>query len=1041
MPSSDPNLPADRAIRDILEALDETTEGLSKFGFRDTERAFHNLEELARPGAFSGLPATLFRDLLVAPDPDLALNNFERISKAVFGKASFYRFLNDLPQSCSILVTILGSSQFLSDILVRDPELFYWLAESPGSLSETHSRESMEREFTAAVSRAASVDGQLNAIRRLLRKELLRIGAGDLIGHRSIGDVAGELSHLADLCLSSLIDIHTPEIDARFGQPRDRKGNRAEFAVVGLGKLGGGELNFSSDIDLMFVYSEEGQTDGDSGDTRQVTSGDTRQVTNNEYFTKLAERIVQSATEPTGEGFMYRIDLRLRPDGAAGALVMPLTAYESYYARRGELWERQMLIKARGAAGSADLGDRFIRMIQPFVYPGHFEISPFEEIHRIKGRIEAGITQRGKGESNLKLRPGGIRDIEFTVQGLQLLVGRLHPDVRCENTYRSINRLQWAGALSEQEAETLRNAYTFFRRLEHRLQMSHNLSTYDLPDAPEDLLPLARSLGLADAETYLEELEYHLAAVRTIYTSVFTRQGEGDGRSILSLAEVDLNDAGAEKMLENIGFQDPKEAHRNLIYLAFGHVPRMRGTRARQSFSRLAPSLLQSLQQSVDPDTALSNFERILTAYGAGNTFFQILESRPGFRDLILSLCDGSRYLAALIARNPGLIDWLTRPDVLLAKPDPEQLAEELNRKLSEATMDEAQAATLNAFKNRELLRIGTRDLVDLSDTFDTFNDLSVLAETILRSTYDICRTNVIAGRGIPLTESGEPAEYVVLGLGKFGGNELNYGSDLDLVFVYSEDGETDGEKPQRNIDFFINLSQQVLNTLGRSTPTGSLYPVDARLRPEGGNSLLALSYDRYDTYLERRALMWERLALSRCKVVAGDAAFGSRVLDRIEAFVMGDGLSSDDVDAIVDVRSRMEHQKGSGEGLAIKAGLGGIVDIEFIAQTLQIRSGDPALRSANTLEAIANLKAAGHLPPQDADALDANFRALRSVEKVLRRQDERAKTRLPADERSLNSLARAAKAGYASGETMVADLKERMEANRRIFEDQIGRP
>ncbi|MDP6036941.1 MAG: glutamate-ammonia-ligase adenylyltransferase, partial [Candidatus Latescibacteria bacterium] len=445
----DLTIPGATLARELLLAPNEAKEALAQAGFQDPERVLRNLEDLADPRAFGQLPDAFFRDLIDAANPDLALNNFERLVQAAISRAAFLRQLEDRPGLCRLLLRVLGGSPFMADILVRDPESFYWLTDRPERIAESSDYESLLTEFDQATQAVESRDHKLNAIRRTARRELLRIGVGDLAGDRAIQYVAADLSVLADVCLQILIDILMPDLEARYGMPQDANGQSVGFAVIGLGKLGGMELNFSSDIDLMFVYGAEGNTDG---------GVDGNVVSNQEFFTRLCEQIVRGATEVTEEGFLYRIDMRLRPDGAAGALVMPLSGYEGYYMRRGELWERQMLIKARQCAGSERLGQRFLEMVQPFVYPRYFEVSPAAEIHRIKGRIENVLGRKGQGETHLKLRSGGIRDVEFIVQCLQLLVGRMHKNARSDNTLEAIRQLQRVSSLSEEEAESLKAA-------------------------------------------------------------------------------------------------------------------------------------------------------------------------------------------------------------------------------------------------------------------------------------------------------------------------------------------------------------------------------------------------------------------------------------------------------------------------------------------------------------------------------------------------------------------------------------------------------
>ena len=1017
-----------------MDIFDFNTASLARAGFRDAERALQNLEGLVDPSVYGQLPDGFLQALTDAPDPDLALNNFDRVARAIGRREAFARQLNATPELCRMLVYVLGGSSFMTDVLVRDSETFFWLTDSPHRIAESSDKKQLRASFDRDIAAADTREDKFNAIRRAARRELLRIGIGDLAGNRAIQYVAADLSILADVCLQKLIDILLPDLQARYGVPRDVKGQPADFAIIGLGKLGGMELNFSSDIDLMFVYSAGGNTDG------------AKSTTNQEFFTRLCEQIVRAATDVTQEGFLYRMDMRLRPDGAAGALVMPLSGYESYYMLRGELWERQMLIKARCCAGSSRLGERFLDMVKPFVYPRHFDMSPAAEINRIKGRIEEGIGRKGQRDTHLKLRSGGIRDVEFIAQCLQLLVGRVHENARSDNTLEALRQLQGVSALSDREADKLRNAYIFFRRLEHRLQMMHNRSDYSLPETEDEQRVMARAMDVASARAYRNILDAHLKAVQEVYAEVFAEARESEGRSIGALVNMEVGDAEAIGLLEEIGFARPTEAHRNLIYLAYGHVPRLMGTQARQSFAELAPALMRALQDSPDPDQGLSNLESLVSAYGAGDMFFRILTVHDGFRKLVLSLCVGSQFLVQVITRNPGLLDWLVRPEVLYfdseaeilhLSPGADALREQLRVQIDRYGDTPELVGALNGVKNRELLRFGTRNLVDLTDTFETFEALTMLADAVAQVVYEVVYARLVEKRGVPRNKQGDEVGFVVLGLGKMGGGELSFGSDLDIVFVYGEDGETDGARAQGNLQFFIDLAQQMIAMLGQNTPQGKLYTVDARLRPEGSGALLALSLEAYGKYLDTRASTWERLALSRSRIVAGDPALGEKLLNLFEPFVVGTGFSDAEVATMLAIRKKMERKDGpkSGKTLSIKTDPGGIVDIEFIAQILQLRfaKDHPALRSANTLDALWRLVGAGFLAAEDARDLQQAFVFLRTVEKVIRRQDEQARTRLPTEDRALTALARAM--GFETAETFGDALKKEMTQTRAIFE------
>ncbi len=1027
---------------------------LRALGFRDGAAALYNLRRLVSESSFSPLPRTLLAEATGSADPDTALNQFERVAASAISRSSFYAMLDARPEVCREVVQLLAISPFLADILVRNPTFFHHLFETPGLLTGAVPPGRLLEDLRRGIAVFRTQETRLNVLRRLVRRELLRLGASDIVGGADILTVARGLSDLADGVLRVLTDMIRSSLISRHGVPRDEAGREVGFAVIALGKLGGGELNFSSDVDLMFVYGAEGETGSADAKRNECTS---ERVSNQEFFNRLAGDIARHASEVTSEGFLYRVDLRLRPDGESGALARSIASFEHYYESRGEVWERQMLIKARACAGDPETGGAFLRMIEPFVYPAYVDFSPAEEIRRVKEKIEARLGRRGQRETHLKLRPGGIRDVEFIVQGLQLLMGRQRRDVRASNTAEAIAALRRAGGLSEAEAHDLEEAYRFFRRLEHRLQMRQNRSDYILPEVVEDLRSVALSLGYSDAAALRRELDGHLTRVRAIYEDVFQtglnrerqdgqdEKGRGAGPDVAWLCEREPGDAEASAILRSLGFEQPEGVHRNLIFLAYGHFPRLRGAQAKGRFLDLAPRLLEAARRRSDPDAALNRFERVVAEYGAADMLYRILSENPGLLDLILALCAESGFLADLISREPALLDWLTLPDVLLHDRTTPEMEAEFSEALSGVSGEEGATAALNALKNRDLLRIGARDILGLTDVTGTLGQLALLAETVLRQAQALSERRLIARWGTPMAADGRPARVAVIGLGKLGGREMDFGSDLDLVFVYSDDGETsggaDGQRME-NLRFFIDLAQETLNLLSRPTSYGLLYRVDARLRPEGGSALLALSLAAYDRYLSARAATWERLALCRARPVAGDEAFGREALDRIDAFVVGDGLREEDIAEIAAMRGRMEEggqEKVPGQ-VHLKTGRGGIVDVEFIAQTLQIAHAGrfPDLRTPGTLEALRRLRARELLAEPDFQALTDAYRFLRTAEKALRRSDDHARNVLPEDPHALKVLARSV--GFADAGAFLDALKAHMERNRRIFERVVGR-
>ncbi len=476
------------------------TPKLASAGCRRPEQAAKNIGLLAPDAAsrssLETILPTFFAALGRLPDPDLALNNLERFAQKVLNRHFLLGLFRDNPRILHLALTIFGSSQFLSDILVRQPQLFEWLLE-PGVIHRPKSKEELAEEAQRIVAGAPTLERKWHALRRFKSQEILRIGLQDLVGRQNLVGITEELSNLADVsletvyqfCRSDLVRRHgAPKLAGDLGRRRD-----CQFVVLGMGKLGGRELNFSSDIDLIFVYEEDGETAG-------ADAGSAGCLSNQEFFRKLGEMLVRGMSEASPEGHLYRVDLRLRPEGRTGAIASTLRSCEIYYESWGQTWERQALIKARPVAGDQPLGDAFLRMVAPFVYRQSLDLTALDEIRAMKDRINLSVAQDQRARRNVKLGYGGIREIEFLVQGIQLLHGGKNPWVREPNTLRALHRLAGQGVLADPDYEALVRAYTFLRRLEHRLQILHDRQTHTLPEDPHDIHSLGRRMGYQPPE-------------------------------------------------------------------------------------------------------------------------------------------------------------------------------------------------------------------------------------------------------------------------------------------------------------------------------------------------------------------------------------------------------------------------------------------------------------------------------------------------------------------------------------------------------------
>ena len=965
---------------------------LAQLGFADPVQAVETLDRIGGPPQSTPLPPLVLAALAATGRPDEGLRQLVRLATAYGSPRGLFSHLEADSILCQRLVQIVSYSTFLADILVRNSEFLLWLLAETPHLVEPLERSALRQILHTDIGHVSEFEERLEVLRRVHRREFLRIGAAEILGTKPVAQIGRELADLADVVVELVLETCQHALWQEHGQPLDERGRPARFLVVGLGKYGGQELNYSSDIDLIFAWDGEGETQPE---------GEGTPLENSEFFHRLGQHLVQVLTAATKEGFFYRVDMRLRPEGTSGSLTHSLRASWTYYETRGELWERQMLIKARRVAGSQTLGEQYAAMLRPFIYPAHFHSAPHEEIRRIKERIEASIRERPRGENNIKLQAGGIRDIEFIVQCLQLLYGGFHPQVRVHNTLAAIDRLAEVAALTAVEARSLKSAYEFFRRVENLLQIASGRPDYAIP---EDARALALIMGYEDARALARALAGHRRRVRRLFAALFYRD-EAAPRSPRWLLEVEDGSEAAKADLAARGFVDGAAAHRRLLRLA-GMGLLLSGGRAH--FETLLPELLNSLAAAPDPDQGLLRFTQLVEAYGAPGALYSLLQEHSGFRTLLIAICGSSRFLADLLRRDPALLDSLVSQGL-----EPNEVRGDLS--------------AIARMQNQSLLRIGADDLMGLATEEETFLRLTELGEEVLQAVYRLAWRPLVRRWGKPRNRQGRDVRFAVLAAGKFGGREVDFGSDLDLFFVYESDGKTRRGVP--NSVFFIEFSQRLIALLAEE----GLYEVDARLRPEGASAPMAISLVGYRRYLAQRAATWERMALSRARQVAGDAEFGARVLRAIERFVYSREADAALAAQMREMRQRMEPQGQRRARINIKRGPGGIVDIEFVAQVLVLKWGyrDRSLRVGSTRRALQLLVEQGYLDPERGRFLLDAYEYLRAVEKGMRLASERASDDLPTG-RELEILSRAL--GVADVAAFKSEVEVWMQQTRRVF-------
>ena len=956
--------------------------------FRDPDRSMKITDSLCESFVASGSRfapdefTLLLRSAIVgSPDPDMMLTNVSRYLGAVANSASLFSDLLQYPLWADVLFRLCGTSQYFADVLVREPGLFRRITGTDvltSSLKESFLKEEVER----IASTFQKPESQLNALKRLHRRELLRIGAQDILGHADVAAATFQLSLLADAVIDAALQIATRQMNEKFGWSA-----QIPFCVVGLGKLGGSELNYSSDIDVIFVYAEERDAD-DRGNPGA-----------HEYFTRLAERLIRHLTQLTDEGYLYRVDVRLRPEAGAGPLVRSMESYTAYYESRGEMWERQMLIKARPVAGDKALGREFLKNLEPFVYPRSFMTSPAASVARIKARIEATVGD----EANVKLMPGGIRDIEFIVQTLQLLNGGRNPAVRERNTIKAINALGDAGHLTTGERRDLESAYAFFRMVEHRLQTMLNTQTHTLPSDDQALGVLGRRCGIASVGEMRGTLVRHLTSVRRIFNRVL---GDGSGGDISALVEEGVDETSLIRILGACGFHDPRQAMRHLKVLTTGNA--ITGatdidTRTREAFRSVAAVLFADITRTPSPDITLASLSALAASQKALQTFYAHMDDQR-FRRFVVDICAVSPRFARGLARNPLLMESLVS--------DPEALGEA--RAFPDAT-------DLVEFKEEQELRAGVRHILGFTGFDELTGELTRIASFVVASL-------------LARDSKGEKGpRLAVFALGKFGTAELGLDADLDLLFVSGEDeGSEDAKAEKRAATLVAQLSA--------TTARGRLYTVDARLRPEGKSAPLVVAANAYAKYLESRASLWERQSLTRLRFVAGDKIIGSFVESLAASKVYDAPLPQGWSREIAAMRRKMEPTvRGRGRMMTdIKTGAGGMVDVEFIVQMIQMKIGAsrPSVRGLKILPMLRSPDASP-LRGDEGGMLAAAYTMYRRIEFLMRVTLEERGYALPEGEK-LDSLARLYDG--SSGGALSARVATAMKYVRTVFLDVVTR-
>lgn len=958
-------------------------------------------------------------------DPPRARQYFEKLQRTNAAAA-----LSGLSaEQARVLAALLSGSQALSELLLARPE---WLGTvlDPDSLRGPRRAQGLEREvrgWLESLVRASDYASAYAKLRQFKQHEMLRIAARDLARLGSLGELTREVSDVADVCLETVHQLGWLQLTERLGRPHHQNPEGewlpTPFCVLGLGKLGGQELNYSSDVDVLFLYEEEGHLFKLPPRKGQRHGAG---LSNHQFFRRLAEAIVAELSAMTSDGALFRIDLRLRPEGDAGPLARSLASYENYYAQWGQTWERMMLIKARRVAGSAALAADFLEMIQPFRYPRSLSERILQEIADVKQRIENEIVKAGEMDRNVKLGRGGIREIEFIVQSLQLLHAGRTPFLQDAQTLSALPKLVRYAALPASDARALTEAYVFLRDVEHRLQMENNLQTHTIPDDPQAVQRLAALMGFDARDNFESARQLHCQNVRRIYEALLQANKPRPARNL-----PDLEDGEAWRaFLERHNFRDPDRAWpmlREFVQgpgyvhvsprtseLAFELVPRFFALC--QGRPAVRPSASPIAFRLSDPDRVLVRLDSFVSAYGSRALLYETWVHNSALFELLLLLFDWSEFLAEVAIRTPDLVDELELSGRLRRRKSTAEILEELRYGLA----DKDQFAWLRRYYSAELMRVGLRDIAGLADFEQNLGELSALADACLEYALDaVMKRNRL-----------RRAPFAIIGLGKLGGAEINYGSDLDILFV--------ADATRKDLPRLQRLATEVMEFLSKPTDAGATFLTDARLRPDGEKGLLVNTLSAHEEYYRYRAQLWEIQAISRARPIAGHAEVGRKFAElaaRLADFQKPSkplaAFSPNWRAEIHQMRSRIEKERTppGKEALAIKTGAGGLIDAEFIAQVLCLAHG---WHEPNTLRALERGRETGALAGSDATLLIENYRQLRRIEGILRRWSFEGETSLPDDPAPLYRVA--VRCGFDNAEDFLKAVAECRKAIRQIY-------
>ncbi len=879
------------------------------------------------------------------------------------------------PPLASLLGGIAGAAPYLWDLVRADPARLLRLLNRDAE-EEFAALLAAAREAAAAANGSAAL---MRSLRRMKAEAALLIALADIGGVWPVARVTAALTDVADTALGAAVCHLLGEAAARgkvvAADPRNPE-TGSGYVVIAMGKMGGYELNFSSDIDLMVFFDPAAAA---------LAPG----VEAGQFYVRLTRDLVKLVQERTGDGYVFRVDLRLRPDPSSTQIAISTDAALDYYECRGQKWERAALIKARPCAGDRAVGDALLRQLAPFVWRKYLDYAAVADVHAMKQEIHA---YRGHGEiaiegHNIKLGRGGIREIEFFVQTQQLIAGGRHPGLRGRSTVATLAALAAGGWIDAAARDELATAYDFLRRVEHRLQMMADEQIHTLPAEREALGQFARFVGYKNRDEFATALLTHLRIVEKHYVKLFESApallaqqqnlsfaaGEGDARS-----------ETLDRLVE-MGFRQPREVAAAVRRWHGGSYRALRGEQARKNLTELVPIIIDQFARAESPDAAFAAFDRFLAGLRAGGRLLSLLRQNPELIRFIALMLGAAPRLADILAQHPHVVDPLIDPSFFGALPDAKRLEAELARALGETRGYEDMLDAIRLFGQEHMFLIGARVLSGSLSAEQAGEVFAGLADLLIRTLHARVEADFAAAHGRIRGQ-----QSAIVAVGRLGAREMTASSDLDLIVIYDFDAEhpsSDGERPLYGGQYFARLTQRPISALTVQTNYGVLYEVDMRLRPSGRSGPLATHIQGFVGYQEREAWTWEHMALTRARVVSGSPAFAARIEGAIRQVILRKRDARVIAGDVVEMRTAIAKEKGDAEPWDLKYAAGGLIDIEFIAQYLQLvhAPSAPEILDTSTARMLEKAARAGVLKPEDAAVLRPAVLLFHDLTQILR--------------------------------------------------------